>query len=153
MHPEVDFPNHLLKNVYCRLVSKADVDFSLWEKNFTFVCFGITANRQQKSRTSLLFVLGLQQKDNKKSRAVWNAVLVGQGVKRMRHEEDEYDNDDFVVEDEEEPDWRQALKSVTRYDPSKYAVGLMPLLVRLHHWAFGELCLPCTWLCHGCQRV
>lgn len=37
----------------------------------------------------------------------------------MRHEEDDYDKDDFVVDDEEEPDWRQALKSVTRYDPSK----------------------------------
>lgn len=40
----------------------------------------------------------------------------------MRPEEDEYDNDDFVVDDEEEPDWRQALKSVTRYDPSKYTL-------------------------------
>lgn len=56
---------------------------------------------------------------------VWTAVLAGRGPKRMRHEEDEYDNDDFVVDDEEEPDWRQALKSVTRYDPSKYALDLM----------------------------
>ncbi|KAL3155244.1 Protein SPT2, variant 2 [Trebouxia sp. C0010 RCD-2024] len=47
------------------------------------------------------------------------AVLAGRGSKRMRHEEDDYDKDDFVVDDEEEPDWRQALKSVTRYDPSK----------------------------------
>ncbi|KAL3151444.1 Protein SPT2 [Trebouxia sp. C0009 RCD-2024] len=46
------------------------------------------------------------------------AVLAGRGAKRVRHEEDDYD--DFVVDDEEEPDWRQALKSVTRYDPSKF---------------------------------
>ena len=50
---------------------------------------------------------------------VGGAVLAGRGAKRMRPEEDDYDNDDFVVDDEEEPDWRQALKSVTRYDPSK----------------------------------
>lgn len=48
------------------------------------------------------------------------AVLAGRGAKRMRHEDDDYDKDDFVVDDEEEPDWRQALKSVTRYDPSKF---------------------------------
>lgn len=52
----------------------------------------------------------------------------------MRHEEDDYDNDDFVVDDEEEPDWRQALKSVTRYDPSKYAVSLMLSSAPLHHF-------------------
>ncbi len=45
-------------------------------------------------------------------------VLAGRGAKRMRQEEPEYD-DDFVVDDEEEPDWRQALKSITKYDPSK----------------------------------
>lgn len=49
-----------------------------------------------------------------------NAVLAGRGAKRMRPAEEDYDEDDFVVDDEEEPDWRQALKSVTRYDPSKY---------------------------------
>lgn len=49
--------------------------------------------------------------------SVCGAVLAGRGAKRVRHEEDDYD--DFVVDDEEEPDWRQALKSVTRYDPSK----------------------------------
>lgn len=37
----------------------------------------------------------------------------------MRPEEQEYE-DDFVVDDEEEPDWRQALKSITKYDPSKF---------------------------------
>lgn len=47
------------------------------------------------------------------------AVLAGRGTKRMRQEEPEYDND-FVVDDEEEPDWRQALKSITKYDPSKF---------------------------------
>jgi len=46
------------------------------------------------------------------------AVLAGRGAKRMRPEEQEYE-DDFVVDDEEEPDWRQALKSITKYDPSK----------------------------------
>lgn len=47
-----------------------------------------------------------------------NAALAGQ--KRSRRDEPDYD-DDFVVDDNEEEDWRQALKSVTRYDPSKYA--------------------------------
>lgn len=46
------------------------------------------------------------------------AVLAGRGAKRMKPEEQEYE-DDFVVDDEEEPDWRQALKSITKYDPSK----------------------------------
>ena len=46
------------------------------------------------------------------------AVLAGRGAKRMRPEEQEYE-DDFVVDDEEEPEWRQALKSITKYDPSK----------------------------------
>lgn len=63
---------------------------------------------------------------------MWSAVLAGRGAKRMRPEEDEYDNDDFVVDDEEEPDWRQALKSVTRYDPSKYALRLMLSSAPLH---------------------
>ncbi|KAL0019848.1 hypothetical protein WJX79_006536 [Trebouxia sp. C0005] len=47
------------------------------------------------------------------------AVLAGRGAKRMKPEEQEYE-DDFVVDDEEEPDWRQALKSITKYDPSKF---------------------------------
>lgn len=47
-----------------------------------------------------------------------NAALAGQ--KRSRRDEPDYE-DDFVVDDNEEEDWRQALKSVTRYDPSKYA--------------------------------
>ena len=51
------------------------------------------------------------------------AVLAGRGAKRMRPDNDEYVDDDFVVDDEEEPDWRQALKSVTRYDPSKYVAS------------------------------
>ena len=50
--------------------------------------------------------------------AVVMAVLAGRGAKRMMPEEPEYD-DDFVVDDEEEPDWRQALKSITKYDPTK----------------------------------
>ena len=47
-------------------------------------------------------------------------MLAGKGAKRMRPPEPEYDEeDDFVVADEDEPDWRQALKSITKYDPSK----------------------------------
>lgn len=43
------------------------------------------------------------------------AAMAGQ--KRLR--QDVYDDDGFVVEEEEESDWRQALKGITRYDPSK----------------------------------
>ena len=50
------------------------------------------------------------------------AALAGQ--KRSRRDEADYD-DGFVVDDNEEEDWRQALKSVTRYDPSKYALSLL----------------------------
>ena len=49
------------------------------------------------------------------------AVLAGRGAKRMRPSEPEYEEDDdgFVVADDDEPDWRQALKSITKYDPLK----------------------------------
>ena len=69
----------------------------------------------------------------------------------MRSEEDEYDNDDFVVDDEEEPDWRQALKSVTRYDPSKYVIGLMLSQITTHYTSQRTLGLKCIAV-HGCLQ-
>lgn len=76
----------------------------------------------------------------------FGAVLASRGAKRIRPEEQGYD-DDFVVDDEEEPDWRQALKSITKYDPSKYGSTAKSgcvhtnelLLTLLHHYA--QLCI------------
>ncbi|DBA93957.1 hypothetical protein WJX77_001982 [Trebouxia sp. C0004] len=71
---------------------------------------GLTAHRHMTDSSSHMPAWAQKAKQ---------AVLAGRGAKRMRPEEHEYE-DDFVVDDEEEPDWRQALKSITKYDPSKF---------------------------------
>ncbi len=65
----------------------------------------------------------------------------------MRPEEQQYE-DDFVVDDEEEPDWRQALKSITKYDPSKcFQAPLLPVSLFASD-PFASCCMMDS--CGGC---